>query len=161
MDRKITVKIGASAFTIEEDAYRTLEGYLDDIGSRLDDQTRNEILGDLEMRIADLLATLQGAPDNTVTLYMVRKVQETIGRPEEFGELKQPHNPQPEPETKRLSRTSGDKVIGGVCGGIAKFTNIDPTLLRVATMLCVIFGGLSLWIYIILWLFMPLDKKLK
>lgn len=147
------------AFTIEEDAYRTLEGYLDDIGSRLDEQSATETLGDLEMRIADLLSGMLGSPDNVVTLYMVRKVQETIGRPEEFGELKQPHQHQPEPPVKRLARASRDKVIGGVCGGIAAFTNIDPTLLRVATLLCIIFGGLSLWIYIILWIFLPLDSK--
>jgi phage shock protein PspC (stress-responsive transcriptional regulator) len=58
-------------------------------------------------------------------------------------------------------RTSGDKVIGGVCGGIAKFTNIDPTLLRLLTLFLILFGGLSLWIYIILWILLPLDSKQK
>ena len=86
-------------------------------------------------------------------------MQETIGRPEEFGELKQPKERPSHIDPKRLVRTSGDKVIGGVCGGIAKFTHIDPTLLRIATLLLMIFGGLSLWIYIILWIFMPIDTN--
>ncbi len=161
MDRKLNVKIGTTAFSIEEDAYRALENYLDDIRERLEEPTATETMSDLEMRIADLLSGWLGNPENVVNIYHVRKVQEVIGRPEEFGELKQPKggNLGKEEPIKRLLRSSRDRVIGGVCGGIARFTNIDPTLLRIATMLLVIFGGLSLWIYIILWIFLPLDTK--
>ena len=59
---------------------------------------------------------------------------------------------------KRLYKSNENKMVDGVCGGIAKFTNIDPTLLRIATLLLIFFGGLSLWIYIILWIFLPKDK---
>ena len=159
MDRRIDVKIGSTAFTIEEGAYRALDNYLDDIRSRIDEAGAAEVMGDLEMRIADLLSGWLGNPSGVVDMYLVRRVQETIGRPEEFGELKQPTQQPAEEEPKRLMRTSGDKVIGGVCGGIAKFTHIDPTLLRIATLLLIIFGGLSLWIYIILWIFMPIDTN--
>ena len=159
MDRRIDVKIGSTAFTIEEGAYRALDNYLDDIRSRIDEAGAAEVMGDLEMRIADLLSGWLGNPNGVVDMYLVRRVQETIGRPEEFGELKQPNQQATEEEVKRLMRTSGDKVIGGVCGGIAKFTRIDPTLLRIATLLLMICGGLSLWIYIILWIFMPIDTN--
>ena len=159
VDRRIDVKIGSTAFTIEEGAYRALDNYLDDIRSRIDEAGAAEVMGDLEMRIADLLSGWLGNPNGVVDMYLVRRVQETIGRPEEFGELKQPSQQATEEEVKRLMRTSGDKVIGGVCGGIAKFTRIDPTLLRIATLLLMLFGGLSLWIYIILWIFMPIDTN--
>lgn len=162
VNRKLSVKIGSTAFSIEEDAYRALEIYLDDIRSRLDDEvSASETMGDLEMRIADLLSNWLGNPEGVVEIYHVRRVQETIGRPEEFGELRQPQSKgQGDKEgVKRLMRTRGDKVIGGVCGGIAKFTNIDPTLLRIVTMLLVLFGGLSLWIYIILWILLPIDSR--
>ena len=159
MDRRIDVKIGSTAFTIEEGAYRALDNYLDDIRSRIDEAGAAEVMGDLEMRIADLLSGWLGNPNGVVDMYLVRRVQETIGRPEEFGELKQPKERPSHIDPKRLMRTSGDKVIGGVCGGIAKFTHIDPTLLRIATLLLMIFGGLSLWIYIILWIFMPIDTN--
>lgn len=159
MDRRIDVKIGSTAFTIEEGAYRALDNYLDDIRSRIDEAGAAEVMGDLEMRIADLLSNWLGNPSGVVDMYLVRRVQETIGRPEEFGELKQPKERPSHIDPKRLVRTSGDKVIGGVCGGIAKFTRIDPTLLRIATLLLMIFGGLSLWIYIILWIFMPIDTN--
>lgn len=160
MNRKLSVKIGSTAFSIEEDAYRALEIYLDDIRSRLDDEvSASETMGDLEMRIADLLSNWLGNPEGVVEIYHVRRVQETIGRPEEFGELRQPQSGSSKEEgIKRLMRSHGDKVIGGVCGGIAKFTNIDPTLLRIVTLLLVLFGGLSLWIYIILWILLPIES---
>lgn len=161
VNRKLKVRIGTTAFSIEEDACRALEVYLDDIRARLEDYSAAETMGDLEIRIADLLSGWLGNPDNTVDIYHVRKVQEVIGRPEEFGELRRPQGGHlgKDEAIKRLSRSSSDKVIGGVCGGIARFTNIDPTLLRVVTLLLVLFAGLSLWIYIILWLFLPLDNN--
>ncbi len=163
MNKRLSVKIGTTAFSIEDDAYRALGDYLDDIRERLEEESAVETMNDLEMRVADLLSGWLGDPENVVDIYHVRKVQEVIGRPEEFGELRRPQSGHlgKEEAIKRLARTSGDKVIGGVCGGIAKFTNIDPTLLRIVTLLLVLFGGLSLWIYIILWIFLPLDSKQK
>lgn len=57
---------------------------------------------------------------------------------------------------KRLYRTTGpDAMICGVCGGIARYFDVDPTLVRVATVLLVAFAGLSLWVYVIAALIMP------
>lgn len=51
---------------------------------------------------------------------------------------------------KRLYRTEGrDATICSVCGGIAEYFGIDPTLVRVATAILIFAGGLSLWVYII------------
>ena len=51
---------------------------------------------------------------------------------------------------KRRYRTEGrDATICGVCGGIAEYFGIDPTLVRVATAILIFAGGLSLWVYII------------
>ena len=51
--------------------------------------------------------------------------------------------------------TNSDAVICGVCGGIARDFNVDPTVVRVATILLVAFAGLSLWVYVIAALIMP------
>ena len=57
---------------------------------------------------------------------------------------------------KRLYRTEGpDALLCGVCGGIARYFNVDPTVVRVATVLLVVPGGMSLWVYIIAALIMP------
>lgn len=155
----LNVRIGQTVFTIEKDAYRILADYLDDISARCDEASRKEVVDDVEMRIADLFSGWLGDPANTVDTYLVRRAQETIGRPEEFGELKTPNPNEKEPEVKRLLRSETDCVIGGVCSGMAKFANIDPTLVRVATLLLIIFGGLSLWIYIVLWIFIPTESS--
>lgn len=60
---------------------------------------------------------------------------------------------------KRLYRTThSDAVICGVCGGIARYFNVDPTVVRVATVLLVAFAGLSLWVYVIAALIMPAER---
>lgn len=57
---------------------------------------------------------------------------------------------------KKLYRTEGmDAKMFGVCGGIAEYFGIDPTIVRVVTAALMIFGGLSLWVYIIAALIMP------
>ena len=57
---------------------------------------------------------------------------------------------------KRLYRTEGrDATICGVCGGLAEYFGIDPTLVRVATAVLIFAGGLSLWVYIIAAIIVP------
>ena len=51
---------------------------------------------------------------------------------------------------KRLYRTEGtDAMLAGICGGIAEYFNIDPSLVRIITAALVFAGGLSLWVYIV------------
>ncbi len=57
-------------------------------------------------------------------------------------------------QNRRLFR-SRDGVFAGVCGGLAEFFGLDTSLVRIATLLLILFGGLSLWVYIILWLIVP------
>ncbi len=62
---------------------------------------------------------------------------------------------------KRLYRTEGpDAMICGVCGGIARYFGIDPTLVRILTAVLVFAGGLSLWVYIIAAIIMPKESSL-
>lgn len=62
-------------------------------------------------------------------------------------------------DNKRLYR-SRDNMIAGVCGGVADFFGLDATLVRIATIFLLLFGGLSLWVYIILWLIVPKAPKI-
>ena len=61
-------------------------------------------------------------------------------------------------DNKRLYR-SRDNMIAGVCGGVADFFGLDATLVRIATIFLLLFGGFSLWVYIILWLIVPKAPK--
>lgn len=57
-------------------------------------------------------------------------------------------------EKKRLTR-SDNKMIGGVCAGLADYLDLDPTIVRVAWVLMVMFAGFGVLLYAILWLVMP------
>ena len=50
---------------------------------------------------------------------------------------------------------SHDRMVSGVCGGIARYMNMDPTAVRIVFFLLVWAGGMSLWVYIILAFVMP------
>lgn len=62
-------------------------------------------------------------------------------------------------EFSKLRRSSTDKVLGGVCGGLAEFFNVDSTLVRLVTILLVVFGGSGVLLYFILWVVLPSDKS--
>ncbi len=57
--------------------------------------------------------------------------------------------------TKKLYRSSTDRMLAGVCGGLGEYLGIDPTLVRLAVALMAIFGGHGLLFYLILWLIVP------
>jgi len=59
----------------------------------------------------------------------------------------------------KLIRLEKNKVLGGVCGGVAEFFNIDPTIVRLIFILITIFGGSGILLYIILWLVIPSEKS--
>jgi phage shock protein C len=56
---------------------------------------------------------------------------------------------------QRLMRSSDDKVIGGVCGGLGHYFGIDPVIVRLVMVALVFAGGVSLLIYPVMWLVMP------
>ncbi|MCL2652856.1 MAG: PspC domain-containing protein [Propionibacteriaceae bacterium] len=58
---------------------------------------------------------------------------------------------------KRLYRSSSNKIIGGVCGGISEFFGIDTTWVRLAVVVLALFAGSGVVLYILLWLFLPDD----
>jgi len=60
---------------------------------------------------------------------------------------------------KRLYRSSRNKVIAGVCGGIAEYFGIDATWVRLATAVLVVAAGASAVLYVLLWLFLPDDTS--
>ncbi len=61
-------------------------------------------------------------------------------------------------EKKRLYRTRNG-VLAGVCGGIAEFFGLNASTIRWVTLLLILFGGLSIWVYILLWLIVPKKPK--
>jgi phage shock protein PspC (stress-responsive transcriptional regulator) len=60
--------------------------------------------------------------------------------------------------TKKLYRSKTDRKIWGVCGGLAKYFNIDPTIVRVVAVASILCGTLGIWIYIIMAIVVPVES---
>lgn len=165
MKKTVNANVGQVALVFDEDAYRQLSAYLDAIGRRLPEGER-ETLEEVEVRIAELLCGRLSSPMRVVTLAMVREAMECMGDPSEFGTLpsgerpEEPSEPQERPQ-RRLYRSRTDSSVAGICGGLAEFFGVDATLLRLITLFLILFGGLSLWVYIILWIIIPLEPKVQ
>lgn len=63
--------------------------------------------------------------------------------------------------TKRLYRSGRDRVLGGVCGGIGEYFDVDPVLVRLAWILFSILYGAGVLAYIIAWIILPRNPDHK
>ena len=61
-------------------------------------------------------------------------------------------------ENKKLERNPMNKVVGGVCSGLADYFNLDVALVRVAFVIAALFASFGFWLYIILWIVLPENK---
>ena len=67
-----------------------------------------------------------------------------------------PYQPPAQPAFKRLTRTSWDAPVSGVCGGVARYLGVDPTLVRVlAAVTIVVTFPVGLIVYAVMWAVMP------
>lgn len=152
MKETINVNIGSQAFTLDKDGYARLSTYLDDVSARIVDG-REEIMADIETRIAEMFREWLSSSMMVVTLPMVERAIKQMGAPETFGP--KPTEPTEKTQPKGIRRSRSDRAIAGICGGIAQYLHIDATLLRLVTLFLIMFGGLSLWVYILLWIIIP------
>ena len=61
----------------------------------------------------------------------------------------------PDTQIRRVRRSRQDRVFGGVCGGLGRYLNVDPVLLRIAAVALALSGGLGVLAYIIAWIVIP------
>ena len=62
---------------------------------------------------------------------------------------------------KRLYRSESNKMIAGVCGGLAEYFNIDPVIMRLIFVLIALPGGVSILIYFLFWILIPKKSKIS
>jgi phage shock protein C len=58
-------------------------------------------------------------------------------------------------EPRKLYRSQNQRMLAGVCGGLAEYFNVDATLIRVLFLVLAVFGGSGLVIYVVMWLIVP------
>ena len=175
MKRTININFQGQLITIEETAYNLLNEYIESLKEYFSsDAEGNEIVNDIENRIAELFGNRLKHGIPCITDDDVTAIIDTIGRVEDFDELDDegasmppPHpkgaamaTPPPplaeEEPRKKLYRKTNDKILGGVCSGLAHYLKIDPVFVRLAF---VFFSSLLFWVYIVMWIVL-LGKEL-
>lgn len=161
MNKTIIINISGIIFHIEEDAYDKLKIYMSEVKAyfnKTDDSF--EIISDIENRVAELFTEIIKAEQKEVIVSLdVEKVIRTMGKPADFEkEFQEEEESSTIPGVqikKRLYRNPDDKLVGGVCSGIAAYFNIDPIWIRLLLIVSVFFFGTGVFLYIVLWFIMP------
>ena len=162
MNKTLAVNIGGYAFNIEEQAYQQLKNYLDAIAQHFRNNAgKDEILADIEARLAELFTERLSGARNVVTPTDVTEVIAIMGKPEDYGDAEdEPSEASTTAsgtrnENRSFYRDSEDAIIGGVAAGLSHSFGWDPIVLRIVFVLLAVFGGAGIPIYIVLWIVMP------
>lgn len=146
------ISLAALPYNIEIDAKKKLQYYLHAIEAALN--ADSDTMKEIEARVAELLAERGVAGEKVISNDDVQHIQEQLGDPKEF--VGEPSDEQPANKSKRLMRSQGDEVLGGVCAGIAAYTNVDTVWVRLAMVaLAFATSGFMVIVYIVLWLVTP------
>ena len=165
MKKTFTVNLSGTVFHIDEDAYCLLDNYLDSLKLYFRSQKDgHEIVCDIENRISELFSEKITAGQQVITIIDVENVIQQMGNPEEFDtaddeSVKDESAADTTPNyilDKRLFRDPDNKILGGVCSGLAAYLGWDVTLVRIIAILILIFGyGIIVPIYIVCWVVIP------
>ncbi len=175
MKKIININLSGRVVPIEDSAYEKLQEYIESLRRYFaKEEGRDEIINDIESRIAELMSEKVRKGADSITDADVNEIANSMGRPEDFEgeEIKeqsyassastasssqQSTQSQAPPKTKRgLYRDTSDKFIGGVCSGIAAYLNVDPAIVRILFAIITFGGfGLGFMAYIILWIVLP------
>src|SRR5664279_4167268 len=156
MDKTININLGGTLFQIDEEAYRILRDYLQAINNRFSNvQGGHETIEDIESRIAEIFNSKKGLA-GVITRENVDSMISIIGKPEDF-DLGEPENINQgnSRKKKRMYRNPDDKIVGGVCSGIAGYLDSDPVLFRILFVVFGLFFGVGFFVYLALWIALP------
>lgn len=168
MKKVININFQGQVIAIEETAYEILKQYIGNLKIYFSrEEGGDEIVNDIECRIAELFGNRLKHGINCITDEDVKSIIDSIGRPQDFdsdfeeaassgsetqeertGSVKNDQDPL-QGERQRLNRNASDQIIGGVCSGLAHYFKTDPVWIR---LIFVLFFGILFWVYIVLWI---------
>jgi Putative stress-responsive transcriptional regulator len=181
MKKVININFQGRVIPIEETAYDILKQYVESLRSYFaNEEGRDEIINDIESRIAELFSERLKKGATCITDDDVQSVIAGMGRPEDFdaeladtttgstgqqtGGSQQSHSTGSGSAYTgagagaargRLYRNADDKIIAGVCSGLANYFRIDPVIMRIIFAVLLFTGGSGLLVYLILWIVVP------
>ncbi len=172
MKKVININFQGRVIPIEESAYDILKQYVDSLRKFFaNEEGRDEIINDIEGRIAELFGESLKKGATCITEETVNGIIASMGRPEDFegeeanvksqlgGEGQQSKSnfqySANDAPRGRLYRDDNDKLLGGVCSGVANYLRLDPTIVRLVLALIAFLGGSGILLYILLWIILP------
>lgn len=164
MKKTISIHLMGTNFLVEEDAYELVHNYLERLKASLKNSTDlQEIIEDVELRIAELANNYLKDKKEIVTFEEMKTILATLGEPEEFldesdAEFVKTNDYQSSRNERRLFRDADNGVIGGVCLGLAAYFKVDVVFIRIIMVILGLIGGFVVPLYIILWIVIPRAK---
>lgn len=172
MQRILQINIAGRVLPIEEDAYVLLKNYVTALEQQFTGPEGKEIVEDIENRISELFAIRLQSGSAAIDRNDVQKVTDILGAPGDlndrntgmakggnasysgYNRTNQRQN-QYNTQSDRLLRDPYNKVIGGVCSGIAHYFDIDPVIVRLIMVVLFLSFGIGFLTYIIAWCIIP------
>ena len=171
MKKTLTINLGGIVYHIDDDAYRLLDNYLSNLKHYFRKQEgAEEIVNDIEMRIAELFAEKVTEGKQVITVSDVEEIIARVGKPEDFGIADEDMDSQKRTEQtssanqgstqtaaqRRWFRDPDNKLLGGVAAGLAAYFGWDITLVRILMIILVFVPYCPMIIlYIIGWIVIP------
>lgn len=166
MNKTVNINLAGTFFHIDEDAYLKLQHYLESIKrSFTDSEGKNEIIEDIEARIAELFNERVQNDRQVIRLLDVDAVISVMGQPEDYLVDDAIFNDEPQTAyqrktsaSKKLFRDTDNSYIGGVSAGLGHYFGLDPIWIRLIWILLLFGFGTGIFLYIILWILLPEAK---
>lgn len=161
MNKTVNINIGGLFFHIDEDAYQKLSKYFDAIKRSLSNSSgKEEIMKDIEMRVAELFTERQKSDKHVINNNDVDEVVTIMGQPEDYridddAEEAKPFN-YVSTGRKKLYRDKERGSIAGVCTGLGHYFGVDSAWIKIAFLATAFAGfGFGIVVYLILWIALP------
>lgn len=170
MKQVININFQGRVVPIEVTAFELLKNYTESLNRHFaNEEGKEEIINDIESRIGELFQERITKGATCITEDDVNAIINTMGRPEEFEAMddtqtqsaasssssqEQTNSSNQPAGSKRLFRDENDKVLGGVCSGLANYFNIDVVVARIIFVI-LLFSGIGFLTYIIMWIAVP------
>lgn len=163
MNKTVNINLGGTFFHIDEDAFMKLQAYLKSIKASIKDpQGRDEIIRDIEARIAELFQEKMHGERQVVGMDQVEGVIAVMGQPEDYMVDDEMFEDGTEQENykkeapKKLFRDTANGYIAGVSAGLGHYFGVDATWLRLLWIILAFFSaGTFILAYVIFWVFVP------
>lgn len=163
MNKTININLAGSFFHVDENAYAHLQKYLDAVRATLSpEDSIEEIMNDIEARIAELFSESMTSNDQVITLSRVKEIIDIMGQPQDFDPegAAEPNAAEQYKSIKQLFRDEENKYLGGVASGLGHYLGIDCLWIRLIWLLLFFFSsGTFFMIYILFWILVPAAKS--